>query len=100
MDELLTDTPNEVEPNDDLPTPRDCTRCDGQQHLVASSSGMGKYRCDVCEMAVGFDLHTDPAEFLIDRGLPSRYTKDVFGSVLLGPEHRLSPAEPELASQG
>jgi hypothetical protein len=50
----------------------------------AASADMGKYRCEVCEMVVGFDLDADPAEFLLDRGLPSRYTKDVFGSQLLG----------------
>jgi hypothetical protein len=60
---------------------------------------MGKYRCDVCEMVVGFDLHADPVEFLINRGLPSRYTKDTFGVVLLGSEFRLARDRPELATQ-
>jgi hypothetical protein len=73
----------------EVPTRRACTRCDGEQHLVGGSGGMGKYRCEVCEMVVGFDLDADPAEFLLDRGLPSRYTKDVFGSQLLGSEWRL-----------
>jgi hypothetical protein len=73
----------------EVPTQRACTRCDGEQHLVGGAGDMGKYRCEVCEMVVGFDLDADPAEFLLDRGLPSRYTKDVFGSQLLGSEWRL-----------
>lgn len=72
-----------------LPTRRSCTRCDGEQHLVGVERGMGKYRCDVCEMVVGFDLESDSAEFLISRGLPGRYTKETFGSELLGSERRL-----------
>jgi hypothetical protein len=76
----------------DAPERRPCTRCDGEQHLVGGTGDMGKYRCDGCEMVVGFDLHADPAEFLLDRGLPSRYTKDVFGSQLVGSERRLSSA--------
>jgi rubredoxin len=74
----------------EVPTRRSCTRCDGEQHLVGGSGGMGKYRCEVCELVIGFDLDADPAEFLLGRGLPSRYTKDVFGSQLLGSELRLS----------
>jgi hypothetical protein len=73
----------------EVPTQRACTRCDGEQHLVGGAGDMGKYRCEVCEMVVGFDLDADPAEFLLDRGLPSRYTKDVFGSQLVGSEWRL-----------
>jgi hypothetical protein len=38
---------------------------------------------------VGFDLEADPAEFLLDRGLPSRYSKELFGSRLLPTEFRL-----------
>lgn len=72
------------------PQRRDCTRCDGAQHLVASHEGMGKYRCDECELTVGYDLHASPAEFLLDRGSPSRYTRDNFGPHLLGSERRLS----------
>ncbi|HEX9889593.1 MAG TPA: hypothetical protein VGA69_08965 [Nitriliruptorales bacterium] len=98
MDELLTDTPAEVA-GLDLPSPRPCTRCDGQQHLVVEVAGMGKYRCDVCEMVVGFDVRGDPAEFLINRGLPSRYTKATFGTELLVPERRLTPSSPELTTQ-
>jgi hypothetical protein len=70
---------------------RDCTRCDGTQHLVAETLGMGKYRCDTCEMVVGFDLAADDPEFLVSRGLPSRYTKDVFGERVTAPERRLEP---------
>jgi hypothetical protein len=55
-----------------LPEQRPCTRCDATQHLVASHMGLGKFRCDGCEMVVGFDLETEPTEFLIHRGLPSR----------------------------
>jgi hypothetical protein len=72
-----------------VPPTRACTRCDGEQHLVGESGGMGKYRCERCELVVGFDLDTEPAEFLLDRGSPSRYTKDVFGSQLVGSERRL-----------
>lgn len=73
----------------DVPAQRSCTRCDGEQHLVGGMIGLGKYRCERCSMTVGFDLEADPAEFLIDRGQPSRYTKDVFGSRLLLAEQRL-----------
>jgi hypothetical protein len=73
----------------DVPSGRSCTRCDGEQHLVAGAIGLGKYRCDMCELVVGFDLEADPPEFLIDRGQPSRYSKELFGSRLLPSEHRL-----------
>jgi hypothetical protein len=72
-----------------IPDVRSCTRCDGQQHLVASHEGMGKFRCDRCQMVVGFDLHGEPVEFLIDRGLPGAYTREVFGPELTGAERRL-----------
>lgn len=72
-----------------LPDQRPCTRCDGTQHLVATESGLGKFRCDTCEMVVGFDLESEPVEFLIHRGLPSRYTKDWFGARLAPQEQRL-----------
>lgn len=75
-----------------VPEQRECTRCDGTQHLVASHAGLGKYRCDLCEMVVGFDLESEPVEFLIHRGLPSRYTKDWFGA-------RLAPQEQRLVSE-
>jgi hypothetical protein len=68
---------------------RACTRCDGDQHLVGGSSGFGKYRCDTCSLIIGFDLEAVPAEFLIERGSPSRYTKNVFGSRLMPSEMRL-----------
>lgn len=73
-----------------VPARRACTRCDGEQHLVGEGGGMGKYRCDHCGLTVGFDLEGQPAEFLLSRGRPGRYTKDVFGSELLGSERRLS----------
>jgi hypothetical protein len=72
-----------------VPSSRTCTRCDDDQHLVGGASGLGKYRCMHCELVVGFDLEADPAEFLLSRGLPSRYTKELFGSRLLPNELRL-----------
>ncbi len=72
-----------------LPEQRGCTRCDGDQHLVAEVEGMGKYRCDTCHLVVGFDLEGEPREFLLDRGRPGAYTREVFGPVLTGAEHRL-----------
>lgn len=68
---------------------RPCTRCEGEQHLLAVDRGMGKYRCDTCELVVGFDLSDAKPEFLISRGLPSRYTRDRFSSVILSAERRL-----------
>lgn len=73
----------------EVPSTRACTRCDDHQHLVGGASGLGKYRCEHCELEIGFDLEADPAEFLLSRGLPSRYTKDLFGSRLLPSEFRL-----------
>jgi hypothetical protein len=73
----------------DVAPRRSCTRCDGEQHLVGESAGLGKYRCDSCELVVGFDLEADPAEFLLDRGLPGRYSKDLFGARLTPVERRL-----------
>ena len=73
----------------ELDAQRACTRCGGEQHLIASGSGMGKYRCDTCELVVGFDLTSAQPEFLISRGLPSRYTEDRFSSVILEAERRL-----------
>jgi hypothetical protein len=73
----------------DVPASRICTRCDGEQHLVGSAVGLGKYRCEYCELVIGYDLEAEPAEFLLDRGLPSRYSKELFGSRLLPAEHRL-----------
>lgn len=72
-----------------LPESRSCTRCDGTQHLLASFEGMGKYRCDSCDLVIGFDLEGEPREFLLDRGQPGAYTRDVFGPRLVGAEHRL-----------
>jgi hypothetical protein len=73
----------------EVPTLRACTRCDGEQQLSGGSHGLGKFLCDTCQMAVGFDLESDPVEFLLDRGSPSRYTKDLFGSRLTPSERRL-----------
>jgi hypothetical protein len=74
---------------DEVPSVRACTRCDGEQHLLDAASGFGKYRCLGCGMVVGFDLESQPVEFLIDRGSPGRYTRGLFGSRLLSPEQRL-----------
>jgi hypothetical protein len=73
----------------DAPEQRPCSRCDGRQHLAGSHEGLGKFRCDTCELIVGFDLEADPAEFLLHRGLPSRYTKEWFGPRLAADEQRL-----------
>lgn len=77
-----------------VPEQRDCTRCDGTQHLVAEQGGLGKYRCDICELVVGFDLGSVRPEFILNRGLASRYTKQTFGPDLLGRERRLVPDHP------
>lgn len=84
MDDLTLTTPDAS-----LDEARGCTRCDGQQYLVASDRGMGTYRCDTCKMVVGFDLEASPVEFLVDRGTPARYTRDVFGERLTHDERRL-----------
>ena len=76
-------------PDTSLAEVRGCTRCDGEQYLVASERGMGTYRCDTCHMVVGFDLEAAPVEFLVKRGLPARYTRDVFGERLTTDERRL-----------
>lgn len=76
------------------PDQRPCTRCEGTQHLVASHAGLGKYRCDDCELVVGFDLEASPAEFLLHRGLPSRYSREWFGAILAPEEQRLEPRTP------
>jgi hypothetical protein len=93
----MTDTEDHIQDRDgsavalaDVPTERACTRCDGAQVLVGSAQGLGKFRCDSCAMVVGFDLEARPAEFLLDRGLPGRYTKRTFGTRLLSHEQRLS----------
>ena len=76
-------------PDATLPEQRACTRCDGVQHLVTAVEGMGKYRCDTCDLVVGFDLEADPSEFLLNRGVPGAYTREVFGPQLTGSERRL-----------
>jgi hypothetical protein len=73
----------------EVPERRTCTRCDGQQLLVARDRGMGKFRCEDCDLVVGFDLDADPAEFLLARGFPGNYTKRVFGTTLAVHERRL-----------
>lgn len=67
---------------------RKCTRCDGQQHLVGWYDDFGKYRCDTCELTIGFDVSSNPAEFITHRGLPSRYTKNIYGPHLKQEEQR------------
>lgn len=85
----MTSTSTLVE-HDTPPDSRPCSRCDGDQHLVAAVHAMGKYRCEQCELVVGFDLDADTGrEFLLDRGQPGRYTKDVFGAQLHGSELQL-----------
>ncbi len=79
--EAVLDTP--------LPQERSCTRCAGRQHLIGGQLGMGKYRCDDCAMVVGFDVEAPEPEFLLDRGLPRQYTKDVFGDRLTPGERRI-----------
>lgn len=74
----------------DVPARRACTRCDGDQVLLGSAQGLGSYRCEVCELVVGFDVEARPIEFLLDRGLPGRYTKRTFGTRLMSHEQRLS----------
>lgn len=77
-----------------LPEQRACSRCEGTQHLVATDAGFGKYRCERCEMVVGFDLESEAVEFLLHRGLASRYTKNWFGARLAPQERRLTRAVP------
>jgi hypothetical protein len=84
MDDTMTS------PTADLAPTRACTRCDGEQTLVGSAHGMGSYSCSTCGMTVGFDLEGQPVEFLLDRGTPARYTRNVFGDRLVTEELRLS----------
>lgn len=86
MDEQTLNTATTV---DAVAQRRSCSRCDGEQHLVGEQGGFGKYRCDNCELVIGFDLEASPAEFLIERGLPGRYTKAIFGMRLTPSEFRL-----------
>jgi len=86
MDEHTLHTATAV---DTVAQRRSCTRCDGEQHLVGEQGGFGKYRCDSCELVIGFDIEGSPAEFLIERGLPGRYTKHIFGMRLAPMELRL-----------
>lgn len=71
------------------PSKRECTRCDGNQFLIDYAFGFGKYRCDTCGMVVGFDLDSDKAEFILCKGVPAHYTKEVFGNYLNSQERRL-----------
>lgn len=88
---MTTSSPSALVDRPSLPESRPCSRCDGSQHLVAAVDDMGKYRCETCQLVVGFDLAADDEdrEFLLDRGLPGRYTKDVFGPRLHGSELQL-----------
>lgn len=81
-----------------VPQERDCTRCEGTQHLVAAHEGLGKYRCDHCGLVVGFDLEATSPEFLLHRGLAGRYSKQVFGPELVPRERRLAPDHPALGA--
>lgn len=72
---------------------RSCSRCDGQQHLAHSDAkrGFGVYRCDTCQMRVGYDLDATPAEFLLYRGVPAYWnTSEVSGIRLLEKELRIA----------
>jgi hypothetical protein len=64
---------------------RDCTRCEGKQTLLASDAkrGFGIYQCDYCELRIGYDLDSTPAEFLIKRGIATRYSTSETSSVRL-----------------
>ena len=73
----------------EVPNSRACTRCEGEQRLVGGYGGFGKYACDRCGLVVGFDLESSPAEFLIDRGQPGRYSKELYSSRLMSTELRL-----------
>jgi ribosomal protein S27AE len=73
----------------DVPERRSCSRCDGTQVLVAHHEGMGKYQCELCHLEVGFDLDNRPSEFLLARGRPGEYTKNVFGTTLSSQERQL-----------
>ncbi len=89
MDEMMTPQGAGSTAVAEVPEQRSCTRCDGQQRLVGWQGGFGKYHCDRCGLTVGFDLEARPAEFLIDRGQPGRYSKELFSSRLTRAEHRL-----------
>lgn len=78
-----------LEAEETIPELRECSRCDGMQHLTAFEHGMGTFRCDDCAMAVGFDLDAHPPEFLLSRGIPGRYTQSRFGDRILPSEQRL-----------
>lgn len=86
----MNETPTAIATSVDLATQRPCSRCDGHQHLLGTKQGMGTYRCDTCELVIGFDLEADQPEFLIDRGLPARYTMGVFGTRLQSGERRMA----------
>lgn len=74
----------------EMDSTRECTRCDGVQHLIGEFAGLGKYACDVCEMRVGFDLDGAVKEFVLHRGLPSLYTKSIYGIRLTNEEIRVN----------
>lgn len=81
-----------------VPSARDCTRCAGTQHIVAERYGFGKYVCDTCEMAVGFDI-TD-REFMCFRGLPWLYTEGIYGRYLTKDEQRINVGEEAFQEEG
>lgn len=71
---------------------RDCTRCEGVQAVLDWGFDMGLYVCDTCYMRVGFDLKAPNGqkEFMLFRGEPRFYTKNVFGNRLLPLEVRIA----------
>lgn len=68
---------------------RECSRCDGNQFLIDNALGFGKYRCDTCGMVIGFDLESNKPEFIICKGIPAHYTKEIFGNALNSQERRI-----------
>ncbi len=64
---------------------RDCTRCEGKQTLLASDAkrGFGIYQCSYCELRIGYDLDSSPAEFLIRRGIAAKYSTSETSSLRL-----------------
>ncbi len=98
MNETTTPGGTAIVEEDSFPTQRPCTRCDSDQHLVGAFDGLGKYRCDSCEMVVGFDVAADVPEFLLHRGVPSRYTKERFGDRLMNAELRIEHRDRELST--
>lgn len=96
-----------IEAANGLPERRPCTRCDGTQVNGTklggaqesgalspdASYGFALFVCDTCEMIVGVDMAADPTEFLLHRGAARHYTKDTFGTELLGHERRIETVD-------